>query len=46
MKKQETKSDLIKRQDAIDALRNGKRYGCCDKLKNCTRCIKKNGWEE
>lgn len=24
----------------------GKRYGCCDKLKNCTRCIKKNGWEE
>ena len=24
----------------------GKRYGCCGKLRNCTRCIKRNGWEE
>lgn len=24
----------------------GKRYGCCDKIKNCTRCIRKNGWKE
>lgn len=24
----------------------GKRYGCCSKIKNCARCIKKNGWEE
>lgn len=24
----------------------GKRYSCCEKLKNCTRCIKRNGWEE
>ena len=24
----------------------GKRYGCCDKLRNCTRCIRRNGWED
>ena len=24
----------------------GKKYGCCDRLKNCARCIKDNGWTE
>lgn len=24
----------------------GKRYGCCRKLKNCTRCCKKHGWDD
>lgn len=24
----------------------GKRYGCCGKLKNCTRCCKKNGYDD
>lgn len=24
----------------------GKRYGCCNKLKNCTKCIARNGWNE
>ena len=23
-----------------------KRYGCCNKLKNCTRCCKKNGYDD
>ena len=24
----------------------GKRYGCCDKLKNCAKCCRENGWED
>ena len=24
----------------------GKKYGCCDKLKNCHKCCVKNGYEE
>lgn len=24
----------------------GKRYGCCDKLKNCEKCLRDNGWED
>lgn len=22
----------------------GKKYGCCDSLKNCEKCLKRNGW--
>ena len=25
---------------------SGHRYGCCDKIKNCTRCCKKNGYDD
>ena len=24
----------------------GKKYGCCDKIKNCHKCCVKNGYEE
>lgn len=24
----------------------GKKYGCCEKLKNCHKCCVKNGWKE
>lgn len=24
----------------------GHRHSCCSKVKNCTKCIKKNGWKE
>lgn len=23
----------------------GKTYGCCDKIRNCKRCCKRNGWK-
>lgn len=24
----------------------GHRYGCCNKIKNCTRCCKENGYDD
>ena len=42
--------DLISRADAIAYIERviviGKRYGCCDKLKNCAKCCRENGWED